>query len=115
LICIVCIYDCLVKGKKFLDRFDALSYVAITQQMDTHDVGRGRGGVVAALQCIQAKSLVMGMDSDLLYPVGEQETLAKWIPKAEFALIKSGEGHDGFLIEQEQVAKRIQVFLSEIN
>lgn len=82
--------------------------------MDTHDVGRGRNGVEAALRSITAKSLIMGIDTDILYPISEQEKIAKLIPSAEFAVINSAEGHDGFLLEQQQVGRHIEAFLSRI-
>lgn len=100
------------QGMKFLDRFDALTYVKITEQMDTHDVGRGRGGIDAALASITSRVMVMGIDSDLLYPLCEQEELAKKIPQCTFKVIKSKEGHDGFLLEQKQVADNISLFLN---
>jgi len=99
------------QGVKFLERFDAVTYVKLTEQMDTHDVGRDRGGVDAALKSIQGKLMVMGIDSDLLYPLHEQEEIAAAVgAKCQFRVISSQEGHDGFLLEQEQVAKHISGF-----
>jgi len=101
------------QGLKFLDRFDAVSYVKITEQMDSHDVGRGRGGLDPALGSIHPSTrvLVMGIDSDVLYPLTEQLHLASKIANAEFRVINSVDGHDGFLLEQQQVAKHIEKFL----
>jgi homoserine O-acetyltransferase len=103
------------QGTKFLDRFDAVTYVKLTQQMDTHDVGRNReGGVEGALRSIKCPVLVMGIDSDLLYPLCEQQILINQIPRADFHIIRSPAGHDGFLIEQTQVSENIIKFLSKI-
>jgi homoserine O-acetyltransferase/O-succinyltransferase len=101
------------QGIKFLDRFDAVTYVKLTEQLDTHDVGRGRGGVPTALGEIKTPVLVMGIDSDILYPLYEQEELAALIPGSHFAVINSSDGHDGFLLEQDQVAQNIAGFLNK--
>ena len=99
------------QGHKFKDRFDAISYIKITEQMDTHDVGRGRGGLDAALGGMKPRVLVMGMDSDVLYPLEEQIELAAKIPRSTFQVIQSLDGHDGFLLEHEQVNASILQFL----
>ena len=99
------------QGIKFLERFDPVSYIKITEQMDMHDVGRNRGGVDKALSEIKGRCLVVGIDSDTLYPLHEQEELAKLIPTAKLNIIKSTEGHDGFLLEQNQLAGFIDEFL----
>eukprot|EP01033_Poteriospumella_lacustris_P014880 gene14880-10639_t len=101
------------QGQKFIDRFDALTYVKLTEIMDTHDVGRHRGGVVPALQRIRCPTLVLGINSDVLYPMQEQEELAKHIPGASFGVIDSINGHDGFLLEQDQVGRYIDDFLRQ--
>jgi homoserine O-acetyltransferase/O-succinyltransferase len=79
--------------------------------MDTHDVGRGRGGKQAALQNIKIPALVLGIDSDILYPLDEQKELANLFPNGELSIIHSDAGHDGFLLEQDQVAAHITKFL----
>ena len=99
------------QGLKFHKRFDAVSYVKLTEQMDSHDVGRGRGGLAQALDSISAEVLVVGIDSDMLYPIHEQEALAKAIPGARLRVIQSNEGHDGFLLEQKQLSAIIDEFL----
>ena len=73
-------------------------------------MGRGRGGVVAALKNVKAKTLVMGIKSDALFPINEQEFLAKHIPGATFQAIDSLYGHDGFLIENELITKAIKLW-----
>lgn len=90
---------------KLVRRFDAGSYVALTQAMNSHDVGRGRGGTRAALSRVTARTLVAGVDSDRLYPTTQQAELTAGIPAADhLRVIESPYGHDGFLIELEQVA-----------
>ncbi|MER6789370.1 homoserine O-acetyltransferase [Streptomyces sp. NPDC000658] len=90
---------------KLVRRFDAGSYVVLSEAMNSHDIGRGRGGVRAALRRVTARTLVAGVDSDRLYPPSQQAELASGIPTADdLRLIESPYGHDGFLIEVEQVA-----------
>ncbi|MEU3555818.1 homoserine O-acetyltransferase MetX [Streptomyces fragilis] len=90
---------------KLAGRFDAGSYVTLCEAMNSHDIGRGRGGVRAALRRVTARTLVAGVGSDRLYPPSQQAELAAGIPTADhLRLIESPYGHDGFLIEVEQVA-----------
>lgn len=90
---------------KLVGRFDAGSYVRLSEAMNAHDVGRGRGGVAEALRRVTATTLVAGVDSDRIYPLYQQEALAADIPAAkELRVIESAHGHDGFLIETGQVA-----------
>jgi homoserine O-acetyltransferase/O-succinyltransferase len=85
---------------KLARRFDANSYVALTDAMTLHDIGRGRGGVGAALRRIETPLTVIGIDSDRLYPVHLQQRIADVAPGARpLELIASPYGHDGFLIE----------------
>ncbi|MCE3555116.1 homoserine O-acetyltransferase [Pseudonocardia sp. RS11V-5] len=88
---------------KLVHRFDAGSYVRLTEMMNAHDVGRGRGGTAAALERVTARTTIVGISSDRLYPVSQQEELAAGIPGAELRVIESPYGHDGFLIETEAV------------
>jgi len=74
-------------------------------------VGRFRGGIEAALKSITQPVLVIGIDSDILYPLSEQEELATHIPSSRLVVVKSREGHDGFLLEQDQVGNAIIEFL----
>ena len=101
------------QGAKLLTRFDANSYVRLTQVLDSHDVGRGRGDEKAALAQLQQPTLVMGVDSDVLYPMHEQEELAEMIKGSVFVRIRSLEGHDGFLLEQQQIGAQIVTFLAQ--
>lgn len=99
------------QGQKLVDRFDVLSYITLSRAMDSHNVGRGRGGIESALQKITAKALVIGIHSDILFPVEEQTTLAMHIPEAQLELIDSTYGHDGFLIEFAEISRLAQPFL----
>jgi homoserine O-acetyltransferase len=102
-------------GNKFTRRFDASSYVTLTYAMDSHDVGAGRGGVSAALGLVTARTLVVGISSDRLFPVEDQHRIAAGVPDAldgdTAAVIESEFGHDGFLIEHEQVGAHLRRLL----
>jgi homoserine O-acetyltransferase len=100
------------QAAKLVRRFDAGSYVVLTEAMNGHDVGRGRGGVRAALRRVTARTLVAGVDSDRLYPPAQQAELAAHIPGADrLRVLESPYGHDGFLIETEQVAALVREVL----
>ena len=96
------------QGHKLTLRFDAFAYWTLSLAMDSHHLGRDRGGVAAALARLQARTLVIGVASDLLFPVAEQELLARHIPGAELAVIDSIYGHDGFLVETEALGQTLQ-------
>jgi homoserine O-acetyltransferase len=84
----------------------------MTQQMDSHNVARGRGASVEqVLSGVQIPALVLGIDSDVLYPLTEQVALANMLPAGRLQIIQSDNGHDGFLLEQDQVAAHIVDFL----
>lgn len=90
---------------KLVRRFDAASYVVLADAMNTHDIGRGLGGTRAALRRVTARTLVAGVSSDRLYPLTQQAELAAGIRTADdLRVIESPYGHDGFLIEADQVA-----------
>lgn len=101
------------QGKKLADRFNAFSYYALSKTMDSHYLGRQRSSIEAALQAIQSKTLVIGIDSDLLFPPVEQEFIASHIPFASLAIINSLFGHDGFLLEYQQLEILISGFLNK--
>ncbi len=93
---------------KLAARFDAGSYVVLTEAMNTHDVGRGRGGVEAALRAIEVPVVVAGVDSDRLYPLRQQRQIADLVPTADgLHVVHSAYGHDGFLLEADQVGELI--------
>lgn len=102
-------------GHKLVRRFDAGSYVSLTDVMNTHDVSRGRGDLESVLGRISCPVVVAGITSDRLYPIEQQELLSRLIPTAqEIVRIDSLYGHDGFLIEVEQVGKLIASSLNQI-
>ena len=100
---------------KLATRFDANSYVVLTESMNSHDVGRGRGGVQAALQRVTADLVVVAVDSDRLYPLRLSQEIAQASASSGPAhVITSGHGHDGFLIEIGQVGEIVRKTLSRI-
>jgi len=103
------------QGEKLARRFNAFSYYRLSQGMDAHNVGRGRKSVGDALKKITAKTLAIGIETDILFPVVELKLLAKHIPGAIYKEIKSLYGHDGFLLEFDQIEKIIREFLQQGN
>ena len=99
------------QGLKLVNRFNAICYYRLSQSMDSHDVGKNRGGVERALRTITAKTLVIGITSDVLYPIIEQEYLQKKILGAELLTISSDFGHDGFLLEYEKIETALKRFI----
>jgi len=99
------------QGLKLRKRFKPLAYYTLSKAMDSQDVGRGRGGLKKALQRIEAKALVISLDTDILFPPSEQKFIAKHIKGAKYKKVKSKFGHDGFLIEYEQLKLLISAFL----
>jgi len=92
------------QGKKLVKRFNAFSYYFLLNSLDTHNVGRGRGSLESALQVVNGRSLIIGINSDILYPKEEQEFLSKHIGgESELHFIDSEYGHDGFLIETKKI------------
>lgn len=102
------------QGNKFVKRFDANCYIAITRKLDTHDVSRNRASSVKeALAQIEQPSLVLGIESDGLFTFAEQEEIAQGIPHARLGKIDSPEGHDAFLLQFEQVNNYLLSFFRE--
>ena len=92
------------QGGKLARRFDAGTYVALTDALSSHDVGRGRGGVAAALNRVTVPVIVGGITSDRLYPLRLQQELADLLPTcAGLNVVESAFGHDGFLVETDAV------------
>ncbi|MGN1211863.1 MAG: homoserine O-acetyltransferase [Candidatus Cryptobacteroides sp.] len=102
------------QGKKLSDRFDAYSYYYLTLSADSNNIGRRRGGVAKALGGIRTDSVVVGIDSDCLFPVEEQKAIASMIPGAKYRQITSKFGHDGFLLENDQLTDIIKPILETI-
>lgn len=98
------------QGEKLVKRFNTHAYLYLSKAMDSHHVGRARGGIKNALSKIISKTLVIGISSDYLFPVREQKYLAETIANAQYAEIDSFYGHDGFLVEFKAIAEIIREF-----
>ena len=101
------------QGEKLVKRFNAFSYFTLSKAMDSHHVGRHRESIAAALQKITAKTLVLNISNDILFPLSEQTYLADQIENATLEIVESIYGHDGFLIEVEKISLIIKQFLNE--
>jgi len=101
------------QGEKLAGRFNAFTYWLITKMMDSHNVGRGKESIEEALQKIKADTLVIGIENDVLFPINEQKFLVENITNAKFEVINSLFGHDGFLVEFDQLKKIVRNFLRE--
>lgn len=99
------------QGEKLANRFNAYSYITLSKAMDSHNVGRNRKSIEEALKSIEAETLVIGIDSDNLFPVSEQIFLRNHIKNAKYTTISSAFGHDGFLVEGKTLEKIIDDFL----
>ncbi|MGR2753199.1 homoserine O-acetyltransferase MetX [Agromyces arachidis] len=103
-------------GNKFTRRFDANSYLVLTESMNSHDIGRGRGGVAAALDRVDALALVLGIDSDRYFPLAGQRELARGLRRTvhgdEPVVLRSDYGHDAFLIEDDAVGGALAALLA---
>jgi homoserine O-acetyltransferase len=98
------------QGEKLVSRFNPYSYWCLTNLSDTHNLGRGRGGVTNALNSIKADVLCVGIKSDMLFPTDDQKFIASHAKNAEYVEMDSFYGHDGFLIETEGVTDIIRTF-----
>lgn len=101
------------QGQKLVKRFNALSYWTLSKAMDSHDLGRDRGGIDAALSSIEAKVLAIGVDSDLLFLPAESQYISQKVKRGTYKEITSTAGHDAFLIEFEQLAYFLKSFYLE--
>ncbi|MDO4630815.1 MAG: homoserine O-acetyltransferase [Corynebacterium sp.] len=101
------------QGVKLTQRFDAGSYVALTEAMNRHDIGRDRGGLNKALAASRVPTMIAGVDTDILYPYHQQEHLSRNLGNLlAMAKISSPIGHDAFLVECRQVTRIIRQFLA---
>jgi homoserine O-acetyltransferase len=104
-------------GNKFTRRFDANSYVTLVEAMNSHDITRGRGTLTEALAGVTERTLVLGIDSDRLFPVEQQQVLAAHLPAtihgSEAVVVSSSFGHDAFLIEDELVGPHLAALLAD--
>ena len=96
------------QGEKLYQRFNAFTYWVLSKAMDSHNVGRSRGGITKALSKIKAHTTVIGIRTDLLFPLEEQRFLAMHIRDSEYHEIDSDYGHDGFLLELDQLTNIIK-------
>ena len=100
------------QGEKLRRRFNAFSYYRMTEAVDSHNIGRGRGSVADALRQIKARTLVVAISSDILFPVEAHIPMRQYIPNVEYHLIESSFGHDGFLVEHEKLNNIITNFMN---
>jgi homoserine O-acetyltransferase len=97
------------QGDKLVRRFDANTYLVLSEAMNHHDVGRDRGGIAAALATVTADVTIAGMSSDWLYPVRLQQELGELIPTSSAVeIVQTISGHDGFLVETELLGRIIR-------
>ncbi len=101
------------QGEKLRKRFDAHCYWRLTEAVDSHNIARGRGSVEEALRSIRSKALVVAITSDILFPPSDHDVMVENIPSVEYRLIDSPFGHDGFLVEYEQLDAIIKEFMSK--
>ncbi len=101
------------QGEKLARRFNAYSYYRLTQAFDSHNVGRYRGGVESALGLITCRTVVVGISSDIIFPVAEQIFLYRHISDSTLHLLSSEFGHDGFLVEYEKLNSILIPFLND--
>lgn len=101
------------QGQKLDRRFNAYSYHTVTKTLDSHNVGRNRGGLEQALSGIKAKTIAVGISSDLLFPPEEQKLIAGLVPGASYYEIDSFYGHDGFLIEVEALTNILKPIIND--
>ncbi len=98
------------QGRKINDRFDANTYVTLTRAMHTHDLARDRGDYREILAGITQPALVVSVSTDTLYPPHEQFALAEALPNASYEILDCAHGHDGFLIETDDLGEKIARF-----
>lgn len=101
------------QGLKLQRRFNAYSYVRISEAFDSHNIGRGRGGVAQALASIALPTLIVGVSSDLLFPTSDQQLIQQHIPNSRLEVIDSEFGHDGFLVEHEKLNNVLKPFIDK--
>jgi homoserine O-acetyltransferase len=98
------------QGQQLVDRFDAATYVTLTEAMDSHDVARGRGDLDEVLRGVRQPMLVVSIDSDVLYWPAEQREVSRLVPNARFAVLDSPQGHDAFLIDVDRLSDLVADF-----
>ena len=100
------------QGRKLTQRFDAAAYVTLTEALNRHDVGRGRGGLNKALHTITVRTMIVGVDTDILYPYHQQEHLSRNLGNLlAMSKLSSPVGHDAFLVDARQMDRILRQFL----
>ena len=101
------------QGRKLTERFDAASYVTLTEALNRHDVGRGRGGLNKALASSTVPTMIVGVDTDILYPYHQQEHLSRNLGNLlAMSKLSSPVGHDAFLVETRQMDRVLRNFIA---
>ena len=101
------------QGEKLRRRFNAMSYYRLSEAVDSHNIARGRGSIAKALSTIKARTLVVAISSDILFPPEAHTPLREHISDVEYHLIESSFGHDGFLVEHEKLNRIIENFINK--
>jgi homoserine O-acetyltransferase len=102
------------QGEKLVKRFNAYSYWLLTKALDTHHIGRGRGGdAEAILKSIQQKTLLIGITSDILCPLEEQRHMQQHLSDSTLVEIDSVYGHDGFMVEVKKIGEVLKNWLND--
>jgi homoserine O-acetyltransferase/O-succinyltransferase len=102
------------QGNKLAKRFNAYSYWLLTKAMDSHNISRGRGGdLKAVLRSIRQRTLIIGIVSDILCPVAEQQFIAGQLEKGSMVVIDSAYGHDGFMVESDRIAACLKEWIQQ--
>ena len=101
------------QGEKLRRRFNAMSYYRLSEAVDSHNIARGRGSIAQALSSIKARTLVVAISSDILFPPEAHTPLREHISDVEYHLIESSFGHDGFLVEHEKLNRIIENFINK--
>ena len=100
------------QGEKLRRRFNAMSYYRLSEAVDSHNIARGRGTIAEALAKIEARTLVVAISSDILFPLEAHTPLREHIANVEYYVIESEFGHDGFLVEHEKLNTIIENFIN---
>ena len=96
------------QADKLAARFDANTYIILGEAMNSHDIGRDRGGVAAALATIKVPVMVVSIDTDRLFPPRLQHELAELTPGSKLEILSSPFGHDGFLVESDAMGELLR-------
>ena len=101
------------QGEKLRRRFNAMSYYRLSEAVDSHNIARGRGSIAQALGRIEARTLIVAISSDILFPPEAHIPMREHIAQNEYHLIESSFGHDGFLVEHEKLNTIIENFMNK--